>query len=141
MKTFVHCGQLFTGQEDDARTGAILVFDETGVIEHVGPDAALPRRAPGDRVIDCSGLFVLPGLIDLHTHLAYGNAKSEEDIDLYSPLEFRSLRGMFFAQKLAPRVSPRSAHRVMPARSAFRSAMPSAPVFLTGRGSWPPGVT
>ena len=37
----------------------------------------------------------------MHTHLAYGNAKSEEDIDLYSPLEFRALRGMFFAQKVA----------------------------------------
>ena len=43
----------------------------------------------------------MPGLIDVHTHLAYGNAKSEEDIDLYSPLEFRTLRGMFFAQKVA----------------------------------------
>ena len=43
----------------------------------------------------------MPGLIDVHTHLAYGNAKSEEDIDLYSPLEFRTLRGMFFAQKCA----------------------------------------
>ena len=43
----------------------------------------------------------MPGLIDVHTHLAYGNAKSEEDIDLYSPMEFRALRGMFFAQKVA----------------------------------------
>jgi imidazolonepropionase-like amidohydrolase len=43
----------------------------------------------------------MPGLIDVHTHLAYGNAKSEEDIDLYSPMEFRTLRGMFFAQKCA----------------------------------------
>src|SRR5437016_1168701 len=43
----------------------------------------------------------MPGLIDVHTHLAYGNAKSEEDIDLYSPLEFRALRGMFFAQQVA----------------------------------------
>ena len=42
----------------------------------------------------------MPGLIDVHVHLAYGNAKSEEDIDLYSPLEFRALRGLFFAQKL-----------------------------------------
>ena len=36
----------------------------------------------------------------MHTHLAYGNAKSEEDIDLYQPLEFRALRGLFFAQKV-----------------------------------------
>ena len=52
-------------------------------------------------MIDHSGSFVMPGLIDVHTHLAYGNAKSEEDIDLYSPMEFRALRGMFFAQKCA----------------------------------------
>ena len=48
----------------------------------------------------CKAMF-MPGLIDVHVHLAYGNAKSEEDIDLYSPMEFRALRGMFFAQKIA----------------------------------------
>jgi imidazolonepropionase-like amidohydrolase len=36
----------------------------------------------------------------VHTHLAYGNAKTEEDIDLYQPLEFRAIRGLFFAQKV-----------------------------------------
>src|ERR1700740_1528418 len=101
MRTFVRCGQLFSGREDDARKGDILVFDEHGVIEHAGPEAASPRRARSDQVLDYSCCFVMPGLIDVHTHLAYGNAKSEEDIDLYSPLEFRTLRGMFFAQKVA----------------------------------------
>ena len=100
MRTFVRCGQLFSGREDDARKGEILVFDQQGIIEYAGPDAASPRRARSDQVLDYSGCFVMPGLIDVHTHLAYGNAKSEEDIDLYSPLEFRTLRGMFFAQKM-----------------------------------------
>jgi len=101
MKTFVRCGQIFTGREDDARRDEILVFDEEGVLDYVGLEAGSPRRARGDRTLDYSGCFVMPGLIDVHTHLAYGNAKSEEDIDLYSPLEFRTLRGMFFAQKVA----------------------------------------
>lgn len=100
MKTFVRCGQLFTGHEDDAEPAQSLVFDEAGVIAYVGPQAAAPRCAPGDRALDYSSSFVMPGLIDVHTHLAYGNAKSEEDIDLYSPLEFRALRGLFFAQKV-----------------------------------------
>src|SRR5216684_4126391 len=101
MKTFVRCGSLFTGSEDEAQKGGMLVFDGEGRLDFVGPEAAAPRRIKADRLMDHSGGFVMPGLIDVHTHLAYGNAKSEEDIDLYSPLEFRALRGMFFAQKVA----------------------------------------
>src|SRR5437764_6024524 len=101
MRTFVRCGQLFSGREDDARKGEILVFDRQGSIDYAGPETEAPRRTRGDRTLDYSDCFVMPGLIDVHTHLAYGNAKSEEDIDLYSPLEFRALRGMFFAQKVA----------------------------------------
>src|SRR3954466_16089646 len=101
MKTFVRCGSLFTGKEDEARKGEVLVFDDAGELLYVGPEAKAPRRGKDDRLLDHSGAFVMPGLIDVHTHLAYGNAKSEEDIDLYSPMEFRALRGMFFAQKCA----------------------------------------
>src|SRR5438477_12517904 len=101
MNTVVRCGSLFTGREDEPLSGAALVFDDEGGIVYAGPEAAAPRRARADKLIDHSASFVMPGLIDVHTHLAYGNAKSEEDIDLYSPLEFRALRGMFFAQKVA----------------------------------------
>src|SRR5438105_9090611 len=101
MSTFVRCGSLFTGSEDEPRTGEILVFDGEGRLSYVGPEAKAPRRAKADRLLDHSGAFVMPGLIDVHTHLAYGNAKSEEDIDLYSPMEFRSLRRMVFAQQVA----------------------------------------
>ena len=101
MNTFVRCGQLFTGREDEALKDGALVFDERGAIIYAGPEAGAPRRTRVDRAVDHSAHFVMPGLIDVHTHLAYGNAKSEEDIDLYSPLEFRALRGMFFAQKCA----------------------------------------
>jgi imidazolonepropionase-like amidohydrolase len=100
MNTFVRCGQLFTGAENEPRKGEVLVFDAEGCLSYVGPEAKAPRRGKADRLIDHSFSFVMPGLIDVHTHLAYGNAKSEEDIDLYSPMEFRALRGMFFAQKV-----------------------------------------
>src|SRR5262249_22394382 len=99
MKTFVRCGRLFTGQDDEAQKNAALVYDETGRITYAGPEKGAPKASGADKMIDHSGQFVMPGLIDVHTHLAYGNAKTEEDIDLYSPLEFRALRGMFFAQK------------------------------------------
>jgi imidazolonepropionase-like amidohydrolase len=101
MKTFVRCGQLFTGREDEAEKDAALAYDAEGRLLYAGPEKGAPKPGKADRLIDHSGHFVMPGLIDVHTHLAYGNAKTEEDIDLYSPLEFRALRGMFFAQKVA----------------------------------------
>ncbi|HXP30355.1 MAG TPA: amidohydrolase family protein [Stellaceae bacterium] len=100
MRTYVRCGSLFTGVEDAPRHEASLVFDEGGVLAYVGPSAAAPGAAPGDRVLDYGKFFVMPGLIDVHVHLAYGNAKSEEDIDLYQPMEFRALRALFFAQQV-----------------------------------------
>jgi imidazolonepropionase-like amidohydrolase len=100
MKTHVRCGTLFAAGDGEARSGQTLVYDARGILDYVGPTEQAPRMVPGEPVLDYSRQFVMPGLIDVHVHLAYGNAKSEEDIDLYSPLEFRALRGLFFAQKL-----------------------------------------
>ena len=140
MKTFVRCGHLFTGREDETRSGATLVFDERGTIDYVGLEKNAPRRARSDRLLDYSNYFVMPGLVDVHTHLAYGNAKSEEDIDLYSPLEFRSLRGMFFAQKVAAAgftaiCSPGDAGQIsLSIRNAIRAGLFDGPrVMAAGR--------
>ena len=45
--------------------GGLWVRDN--VIERVGPGSALPQEA--DRVIDASGMVVLPGLVNTHHHL------------------------------------------------------------------------
>ncbi len=99
MPTHVRCGALFTGNEDAEHRNQTLVFDAAGRISWTGATDAAPRTGRGDTVLDYGKFFVMPGLQDVHTHLAYGNAKSEEDIDLYQPMEFRALRGLFFAQK------------------------------------------
>src|SRR3569623_168522 len=100
MKTHVRCGTLVSAGDQEGRPGQTLVHDEHGILEFVGPTEQAPKVAPGETVLDYSRQFVMPGLIDVHTHLAYGNAKSEEDIDLYQPMEFRALRALFFAQKV-----------------------------------------
>ncbi|HEY3911386.1 MAG TPA: amidohydrolase family protein [Stellaceae bacterium] len=140
MKTFVSCGQLFTGSMDEALAEQTLVFDAQGTLDYVGADAGAPQRARGDRMINYSGSFVMPGLIDVHTHLAYGNAKSEEDIDLYSPLEFRALRGLFFAQQVAAAgftaiCSPGDAGQIsLSIRNAIRAGLFDGPrVMAAGR--------
>jgi imidazolonepropionase-like amidohydrolase len=99
MKTHIRCGSLFTGLGAGAVRDHTVVV-ENGLIAFVGPSAEAPPVAAGDRVRDHSTCFVLPGLIDFHTHLAYGNAKTEEDIDLYAPVEFRALRGLFMSHRV-----------------------------------------
>ncbi|MBK8738086.1 MAG: amidohydrolase family protein [Betaproteobacteria bacterium] len=101
MRTFVRCGKLFDGL-GDAWTTAATVVVEDGKVSFVGASGAAPHpdADAGDLVLDYAKYCVIPGLIDLHTHLAYGNAKSEENIDIYAPMEFRALRGLFFSQQV-----------------------------------------
>lgn len=98
-RTFVRCQRLFTGLEDQARADQVLVVDN-GLFTHVGPAAQAPQPGTGDTVVDAGSHVVMPGLIDVHTHLVFGNARSEEEIDFWVTPEFRALRGLFFAQQV-----------------------------------------
>ncbi|MGD9538228.1 MAG: amidohydrolase family protein [Alphaproteobacteria bacterium] len=99
MRKHIRCGKLFTGLSGKAETDQTIVIEDER-IGYVGPSAGAPKAAPGDELVDHSRHFVLPGLIDIHVHLAYGNCKTEEDIDLYAPVEFRALRGLEAAQRV-----------------------------------------
>ncbi|SFT88239.1 metal-dependent hydrolase family protein [Pseudomonas marincola] len=93
----LHCQTLFASTGLETCQQQTLVV-ENGLFSYVGPTATAPSVKPGDKVVDAGDNFVMPGLIDVHTHLAFGNAQSEEDIDIWTTDEFRALRGMFFAQ-------------------------------------------
>ena len=96
-RQFIRCARLFTGLEDEARSDQMLVIEQ-GRFAYVGPASQAPAASHSDTVIDAGSHFVMPGLIDVHTHLVFGNARSEEDVDFWATPEFRALRGMFFAQ-------------------------------------------
>ncbi|MGZ5899459.1 MAG: amidohydrolase family protein [Reyranella sp.] len=101
MVTHVRCGSFFSGRKvPAAQNDCTIAYGDNGIVVYAGPTAEAPPVAVHDTVLNYGNLFVMPGLVDVHTHLAYGNAKTEEDIDLYQPMEFRSLRGLFFAQKV-----------------------------------------
>ena len=99
MAKHFQCGHLYSGLIEDAKTDQTIVVDD-GMIRYAGPTADAPQPADGDEISDYGGFFVLPGLVDLHTHLTYGNAMCEEDIDFYASSEFRALRGLIGAQRL-----------------------------------------
>jgi imidazolonepropionase len=58
---------------------AIVWDDADGLIRWVGPQTHLPEHwRQGAHCHQGSGGWVMPGLIDCHTHLVYGGARSQE---------------------------------------------------------------
>jgi imidazolonepropionase len=49
-----------------------------GIIAYVGPEAELPEVWSRDEVMDAGGRLVVPGLVDCHTHLAFGGWRGAE---------------------------------------------------------------
>src|SRR5206468_2937540 len=66
-RTLVRAGHLLdvkTGKISDAQT--IIVVGDS--IQSIGPSGSISLQ-PGDEVIDLGSMTVLPGLIDVHTHV------------------------------------------------------------------------
>jgi 8-oxoguanine deaminase len=62
-----HATLLITMDEKRRRIGQGGLLVRDNIIEMVGPSSELPQEA--DRVIDASGMVVLPGLVNTHHHL------------------------------------------------------------------------
>lgn len=56
--------------------GALAWRDDR--ITWVGPEASLPGQYAGDESLDAGGRLVIPGLVDCHTHLAFGGWRADE---------------------------------------------------------------
>lgn len=126
--TKIHCGSLFDSETASVAQDQTIIV-ENGKIAFVGPRTAAPAVSQNARVIDHANRFVMPGLVDVHVHLSYGEAKTEEDIDLYASVEFRALRGMEAAQRVLRAgftsiCDPTTSGRVSPAiRDAIDSGL------------------
>lgn len=99
MRTILLCGRLFDGVSSAPAESQALVIEGERIV-HVGPIDALPAAGPEDRVVDYRPYLVMPGLSDVHTHLSYGNARTEEEVDLYGTLEYRAIRALAAAQRM-----------------------------------------
>ena len=64
-------GTLIDGSGRDPVMNALIVVEENR-IAHIGPADAhtQPAEGPGNRIIDATGKFILPGLIDAHCHIS-----------------------------------------------------------------------
>jgi imidazolonepropionase-like amidohydrolase len=101
MCGMVLCGKVIDGSlSPPVEHGAVAVEGER--IAWVGPAHQLPerfRKEPFERR-EKPGWSIMPGLIDGHTHISFGEARSEEELALYTPVEFRALRAMWNARKV-----------------------------------------
>ncbi len=66
------------GQGDIHPIAAAALAWDAGRIVWVGPETDLPDRFRGATVLDAGGSLVIPGLIDCHTHLAFGGWRADE---------------------------------------------------------------
>ena len=78
----------------------VLVKDER--IEAVGTDVGEELIPRGDDVtrIDATGKTLMPGLIDAHCHTSFGEARMQEEQDLYTSHELRTLRSAWNVTKV-----------------------------------------
>lgn len=81
---------------DDA---SVVVEGDT--IVWVGPTAALPAAfSAADLAIDATGRTVVPGLVDAHMHISFGEAASEEELSIHTPPPYRAIRASVDAAKV-----------------------------------------
>lgn len=76
-------GQLATCPGDRAPQDAGLIDRAALLVDGdrvawAGPEASLPELPDGLESMDCEGRLVIPGLIDCHTHLAFGGWRDDE---------------------------------------------------------------
>jgi imidazolonepropionase-like amidohydrolase len=74
--TVIHAARLVDGR-GGAPIGPVVVVIRGDRIEAVGTGLSVP---PGSRVIDLGGATLLPGLIDLHTHLTSTGVHWEDEL-------------------------------------------------------------
>jgi len=87
--------------EDETVIGDGVVVTEGDKIAWVGAEESLPDRyqRPEYTHLDAGGHTVMPGLVDGHMHISFGEAASEEELSIYTPAEYRSIRAAVDAEK------------------------------------------
>lgn len=92
MTTVVRAGWLWDGTGSDAlRDGVVVIKGERIAAVGAAGEVELPADA---EVIDCRDEFVMPGLIDAHTHITIIPGLGDQTGQLKQPIDRQVLRGV-----------------------------------------------
>ena len=134
-------GNVIDGIADRPRTDTSIRVKD-GRISAMWPGRETPAEAskPADRSIDAAGKTVMPGLIDAHCHISYGEGRSAEEVDVYGGAEWAAVRAVWNCRKVLRAgvtsfCDPGSTWLVaVTARDAIASGMfPGPRIFAAGR--------
>ncbi|HVO89229.1 MAG TPA: amidohydrolase family protein [Casimicrobiaceae bacterium] len=128
-------------------TGAPALRDaslrvQDGRIAAIWQGKQRPRdaEAPADEVVDLAGKTLMPGLIDAHCHISYGEGRTAEEVDVYGGAEWAAVRAVYNAGKVLRSgvtsfCDPGSTWNVaVTCRDAIASGMyPGPRIFAAGR--------
>ena len=94
--TFVHAGRLIDGRNASVRREVTIVIDE-GKITNVRDGFVQPGDS--DTLIELSGHTVMPGLMDMHTHLMSQHLKKTYTEKFFMNREDYALRSTVYARR------------------------------------------
>jgi imidazolonepropionase-like amidohydrolase len=123
-----------TGAAPRPQTGVLLSGDR---IVSVGSDASA-GVTPDTRVVDVTGLTVMPGLIDSHTHITLGEPASNDELFFHREPAFSAMLAAFNVKKLllagvTSFLDPDGLYNIGPAlRDAINSGMVEGPTMRSG---------
>ncbi|MDH4131242.1 MAG: amidohydrolase family protein, partial [Gemmatimonadota bacterium] len=93
-RVLLRAGRLIDGTADSARRN-VGILVEGNTVRQVGPWSEVSAAARDARRVDLSGMTVLPGLIDNHTHILLQGDITAQDYDdqlLKESIPYRAIR-------------------------------------------------
>lgn len=94
--TIIHAGRLIDGRNDEPRGKTSIVIDEGRITKLV--DGFVTPQA-GDKVISLADYTVMPGLMDMHTHLQSQHSKDSYTERFFMDQADYALRSTVYARK------------------------------------------
>lgn len=93
--TIIHAGRFIDGRADSLRSEVTLVIDEGKIVR---VDAGFAKPGSGDELIDLREYCVMPGLMDMHTHLMSQHSKDSYTEKFFMEESDYALRSTVYAR-------------------------------------------